>query len=110
MSSPRRAGIIFDMKAFLQPRLNGHVPVPAEKRFPDLTLEILGDGEYRVALEQLTESLGLSDRVRFFGYVPIGTVVERILEADVCVVSLTKDIFTDSNPESGTQVCRLTRT
>lgn len=46
----------------------------------DLTLDILGDGPERVALERLAEELGLVDRVTFHGYRP-QTDCARILAA-----------------------------
>ncbi|GGB24177.1 hypothetical protein GCM10011380_12180 [Sphingomonas metalli] len=39
---------------------------------PATTLDIIGDGEERDALEALAARLGLADRVRFVGWVPAG--------------------------------------
>lgn len=38
--------------------------------WPGATLEVFGEGSQRVSLEQLTESMGLSDNVFFLGYAP----------------------------------------
>jgi glycosyltransferase involved in cell wall biosynthesis len=37
---------------------------------PEITLSILGDGDEREQLGQLTESLGVADRVEFRGFIP----------------------------------------
>jgi glycosyltransferase involved in cell wall biosynthesis len=48
---------------------------------------ILGDGNHRQACEKLSARLGLSDRVRFEGYVPPEKLRAYYLEASVFVVS-----------------------
>lgn len=48
---------------------------------------ILGDGNHREACEKLSVKLGLSDRVRFEGYVPPEKLRQYYLEASVFVVS-----------------------
>jgi glycosyltransferase involved in cell wall biosynthesis len=54
---------------------------------PDgLVLEIFGDGEDRAALERQCESLGLSARVRFHGFVPQTEVAKRLPEMDALVL------------------------
>jgi glycosyltransferase involved in cell wall biosynthesis len=54
---------------------------------PDgLLLEIFGDGEDRAALERQCESLGLSARVRFHGFVPQTEVAKRLPEMDALVL------------------------
>ncbi|GMW03112.1 MAG: glycosyl transferase [Candidatus Hydrogenedentota bacterium] len=55
----RYKGIDFIIK--LMPRLR--------KRYPELVLDIAGDGDARPYLEQLMQSLGLTHCVRFHGYV-----------------------------------------
>lgn len=44
----------------------------ALKFAPDATLDILGDGEQRAALEALAVQEGVADRVNFRGYIPSG--------------------------------------
>lgn len=44
------------------------IPIVAE-RFPGVTLAIIGDGPEKERLEYLAETLGLSDNVRFLGFV-----------------------------------------
>jgi len=53
----------------------------------DLAAEywIVGDGPERARLEQLAESLGISDRVRFFGSIPHEETLSRLSQADVLV-------------------------
>jgi len=47
--------------------------IRALARVPDATLDVIGDGQERAALEALARSLGVADRVNFIGYVPGGT-------------------------------------
>lgn len=55
------------------------------KREPDAVCWILGDGPERRALEELTESLGISESVRFFGDVPYEKIPKYLWEATVFV-------------------------
>lgn len=48
---------------------------------------ILGDGSYRAACEQLSRRLGLSDRVRFAGFVPQAQVAAYYRDASLAVMS-----------------------
>jgi glycosyltransferase involved in cell wall biosynthesis len=48
---------------------------------------ILGDGNHRAHCERLCQRLGLSDRVRFRGFVPRELIKEFTLQASVMVVS-----------------------
>jgi len=52
----------------------------------DVTLELVGDGEERERLEQLTRQLGLGDAVRFRGEQPKESVAELMREADLFVL------------------------
>jgi glycosyltransferase involved in cell wall biosynthesis len=49
-------------------------------------LEIIGDGPMRAALEERAVHLGVSDRVRFTGWLPQTECPERLREADVLVL------------------------
>ena len=48
---------------------------------------ILGDGSHRAACEQLSRRLGLSDRVRFAGFVPQAQVADYYRDASLAVMS-----------------------
>lgn len=50
------------------------------------TLDLAGDGPERAQLEQLAAELGLTDRVRFLGFVPHDSVPDLLHEADVLVL------------------------
>lgn len=58
---------------------------------PDLVLEVLGEGEYRVQLERLAAELGLASRVDFLGYLPWDEAMERIGQASVGIVAVLDD-------------------
>jgi glycosyltransferase involved in cell wall biosynthesis len=58
---------------------------------PDLVLEVLGEGEYRVELERLAAELGLSHRVDFLGYLPWNDAMARIRQASVGIVAVLDD-------------------
>lgn len=60
-------------------------------RIPDLEVLIVGDGQYRGVLEQLTKELGVDAYVTFMGHVPLDEVPEIISNADVGVVAFTHD-------------------
>jgi glycosyltransferase involved in cell wall biosynthesis len=52
---------------------------------PEVTLDVVGDGEDRHACEQETAALGVSDRVRFWGRLPRARVEEFYAGADAFV-------------------------
>ena len=53
--------------------------------FPNLTLSIIGVGNERECLEQLTQKLNISDNVRFLGYVPNEKLPEYYNACDLFV-------------------------
>lgn len=54
-------------------RLKGcDLAIKALRSAPDAILDIVGDGEYRAALEALAVEEGVADRVNFLGYIPSG--------------------------------------
>lgn len=55
---------------------------------PDLKVEVVGDGEYRPKLEQLVKELHLEDYMHFTGFVPMESIPDHILKADVGVISI----------------------
>jgi glycosyltransferase involved in cell wall biosynthesis len=59
---------------------------------PDIHLEIIGDGEYRPALEAMVERLNLQEEITFTGYVSDYTMVAPMLQrADIGVVPIWTD-------------------
>jgi glycosyltransferase involved in cell wall biosynthesis len=63
---------------------------------PDLRLVLLGDGEARDELLELTQSLGLSSRVEFSdGTIEAAELPDRIRAADVGVVPNRSNVFTE---------------
>jgi glycosyltransferase involved in cell wall biosynthesis len=63
------------------------------KEVPSAELHIVGDGPMKQFLLELTNQLGLSEKVRFFGEVPFHKVPEIIAEADLGVVPKRADSF-----------------
>jgi glycosyltransferase involved in cell wall biosynthesis len=61
------------------------------REWPDLTLRVLGEGEYRAALVELTHQLGLDDRVIFRGFVPWSAAMAEIQQAAVGIVAIVAD-------------------
>lgn len=55
---------------------------------PELKVSIVGDGEFRLYLEELAQSLRVEDHVHFTGFVPIEEIPRLISQADVGVISL----------------------
>lgn len=51
------------------------------------SLEIIGDGPMRPALEQLAHALGAGDRVHFAGWLPQSECAARLVHADALVLS-----------------------
>ena len=60
------------------------------KRCPDATLDVLGDGPERAALEARAEDLGIHEAVRFLGHVPHRDVVAHMAAAEVFLFMSTK--------------------
>jgi glycosyltransferase involved in cell wall biosynthesis len=58
---------------------------------PGARLDVVGDGPYRPALERLTASLGLAERVRFLGALPHRRKVEALNAAQVGVMPSPKE-------------------
>jgi glycosyltransferase involved in cell wall biosynthesis len=55
---------------------------------PNLEVWVVGDGEYRPALEDLSRGLQVEDRVRFTGWLPFTDLPKVISEAQVGVVAV----------------------
>lgn len=73
-----------------------HVETPFE-------CEILGDGSHRAACEELSRKLGLTDRVRFHGFVP----QEKILELySACSVAVMSSVWPEPFGATGLEAMR----
>jgi glycosyltransferase involved in cell wall biosynthesis len=60
---------------------------------PEAYLSIVGDGPERVALEQLRDTLGLQDRVRFLGPLPRADALGLMRAADIVILSSAWENF-----------------
>lgn len=56
------------------------------RRHPDIELEIVGDGELRRSLEQLADTLNITQHVCFMGALPMHEVPRKLAAADVFVL------------------------
>lgn len=66
------------------------------KEIPDISVEIIGDGEYRKHLQRLSESLHVEDYIHFTGLIPYEQLPPRIAAADVgviCVLASNKTML-----------------
>jgi glycosyltransferase involved in cell wall biosynthesis len=52
----------------------------------DFHLVLVGDGAHRLELEQLSQSLGLGDRVEFRGQLPFSSIFAELDQADIFVL------------------------
>ncbi len=59
--------------------------------WPDLTLRVLGDGEYKGTLVALAEELGIADRVVFRGFLPWSAAMAEIRQASIGIVAIIAD-------------------
>jgi glycosyltransferase involved in cell wall biosynthesis len=58
----------------------------ARREAPDMEFHIYGDGPARTSLIRLSEELELTDRIRFFGFLPTAEIATIMAEADLAVV------------------------
>ena len=67
---------------------------------PDLRVEfdVFGRGDSRPALEALAAELGVAERVRFRGRIPLEDVPAAIAAADIGLAPTRRDEFTDFEP------------
>lgn len=68
--------------------------------FPSVAVEFLGDGQSRRECESMTEALGIRDRCRFLGAVPIETVYERMSSSALLVSPSMHEAFGLVNAEA----------
>jgi glycosyltransferase involved in cell wall biosynthesis len=72
----------------------------AELNVPEATLEIAGTGDYRAELEGLVNSLGLTDRVQFLGFIPEDEKVHLLRRAWASTLASPKEGWGISNLEA----------
>ncbi|HXV13738.1 MAG TPA: glycosyltransferase family 4 protein [Candidatus Krumholzibacteria bacterium] len=65
----------------------------ARERVPGIQFRFMGAGEYLDEVKELARDLGVSDRVHHLGFVPFEQMVEEILLADVCVVTVKRNAY-----------------
>lgn len=82
---PRDKPVLATVGALI-PRKGQRFAIEALTKLPEATLLIAGKGADEAALRTLTETLGLSDRVRFLGSVPHGDLPVLLNAADVFVL------------------------
>ena len=66
-----------------------------QDEIPGLRLTIIGEGSHLEELRDLSDQLGLSQRVLFRGFGPVQQLVQALSEADAGVVAIKPDIFRD---------------
>lgn len=79
------AGRLLNVAALAEKKGHRHL-LEALRELPDVTLDIVGDGELRGELERQATALGLGDRVRFLGERPKREVAELMRTADLFVL------------------------
>ncbi len=62
---------------------------------PGLRLTIVGEGSHLEELRDLSDKLGLGQRVLFRGFGPMQQLVQALAEADAGVVAIKPDVFRD---------------
>lgn len=62
---------------------------------PGITFRFLGKGEYLDEVLRLARELKVDDRVHYLGFVPFEAMVEEILLADICVVPVKKNPYSN---------------
>ncbi len=64
-------------------------------QIPEIALDILGEGEQLPELQRLVDQLVLNGCVCLRGYVPFGEMVNTIARADVGIVGLERNCYSD---------------
>ncbi len=62
------------------------------KEIPELSVDVVGDGEYRPEVEKLAHELGVEKYVRFTGFVPHDNIASLIAQANVGVAPMIDDV------------------
>ena len=65
------------------------------RRRPDLTVRVLGNGEYRSQLIELATDLGVSKQVSFHPFMPWSLAMDEVRQAAIGVVPLMPDPYCD---------------
>lgn len=60
---------------------------------PEARLQVFGEGEYRAALEARARKRGVTDRVVFRGYTPLGELLDALARADVGYAGMLCDLM-----------------
>jgi glycosyltransferase involved in cell wall biosynthesis len=69
-------------------------------KMPEARMEIAGTGDYRASLEVLVKSLGLTERVKFLGFIPEEQKVHLLRRAWASVLASPKEGWGISNLEA----------
>jgi glycosyltransferase involved in cell wall biosynthesis len=72
-----------------------HAIARVPKEVGELRLDIFGDGEDKGKLIQLSQALGLTDRIRFRGRVPHSELIDNLVQADAGIVAVQRNPFRD---------------
>ena len=63
---------------------------------PDLQVEIYGRGDFMPTAQGLVQALGVADHIRFHEHMPLEMMRAAVAGADVGVVPMRRDVFTDT--------------
>lgn len=83
--SLRHLELLYDIETLL---VSAHLVL---KKVPEAKFVILGKGSLETKLKELSQSLGVSDSVRFVGLVPADKVPQYLMSADICVSTALSD-------------------
>lgn len=61
------------------------------RNWPDLTLRVIGEGEYRPELERLADALGVADHVVFTGFLPWEEAMRQVRTSTIGLVPVIPD-------------------
>ncbi len=64
------------------------------KEIRELSVHIIGWGDYKTTLIDMAEKLGISEYLHFDGYLPYEEVPPRIALADICMAPMIEDVGT----------------
>jgi len=62
-------------------------------RIPGIQFRLLGKGDYLDAVMELASDLGVTEQLRYLGFLPFDHMVRELLAADVCVVPMRKNAY-----------------
>lgn len=64
-------------------------------KIPTIQLNILGRGNYETVLKKLVSDLNLKGYVHFYGYIPFVDMIKMIAKADIGIVPVEKNRYSD---------------